>query len=101
MLERSLLRSLCQGGIATLPPDNERQLRYYTWSHADHRVIFEALVRLRGVPAGALRDQLPPEVTRMGFPDIDWNVFFSNSAELQTSVNKLIEELLSGSKHAE
>lgn len=55
-------------------------LKGYHWEHADHRVIYEALIETDIVDTQTLRRELPAVVTRMGFPDIHWERFFATNA---------------------
>src|SRR5580658_9984700 len=48
------------------------QLRTHHWQDPEHRVVFEALTALPGRQASDLREQLPAQATRMGFPDVNW-----------------------------
>jgi hypothetical protein len=103
--ERAVLRRLCETGLAGVAPDAVGLLTRYPWAVPDHRTIFEALVRLRSVSPGSLRGRLPAEATRMGFPEIAWDNFFTSFASLETFSNsrrttsQLIDELISASKH--
>jgi hypothetical protein len=76
-LERRILRLLCSGelrepGSAGLLSD----LASHTWRQAEHQIVWEALLR---VPEGSvvLRQVLPTEAARMGFPDVEWSDYFS------------------------
>jgi hypothetical protein len=100
--EQALLLRLCETGVAGLRPDALESLMRYSWVVPDHRVVFDALVCLRRVPPAYLRDRLPTEATRLGFPDIDWGQFFDSSAASNNSartVSQLIAEVVSASKH--
>jgi hypothetical protein len=80
-LELAVLRGLCflpGGGAARAKLANE--LKGYRWEHADHRVIYEALIKTNAADTETLRRELPAIVTRMGFPDIDWERFFTANA---------------------
>jgi hypothetical protein len=99
--ERDLLRRLCESGVERISPDSLQSLAVYSWSSPDHRVVFDALVHLAGIPRAALRDLLPAETTRMGFPDIAWDRFFSppeSTPDSHRATGELIEALLSASK---
>jgi RNA polymerase-interacting CarD/CdnL/TRCF family regulator len=79
-LERRILRLLCSGelrepGSAGLLSD----LASHTWRQAEHQIVWEALLR---VPEGSvvLRQVLPTEAARMGFPDVEWSDYFSDSS---------------------
>jgi hypothetical protein len=93
--ERELLRCLWQtGGIADAPSDTLHTLRQYSWVDADHRIVFQALLRLGDASAKSLREQLPAEATRMGFPDIDWNVYWATSINESARNKPLAERIL-------
>lgn len=76
-LELAVLRAVCLlpgGDTARAKLANE--LKEYRWEHADHRVIYEALIKTSAADTETLRRELPAAVTRMGFPDIQWERFF-------------------------
>jgi hypothetical protein len=86
-LERAILRILCDPHAeksASAPDATTRRegalivLRSYHWEDAEHRVVFEAIVRLPGRDANELQNQLPAQATRMGFPDVEWGKYFAN-----------------------
>jgi hypothetical protein len=74
-VERRILQYLSQNGIRAIHREAFADLDRYSWVTSDHRVIFEALVRLENTSPVSLRERLPAEATRMGFPDIDWEAF--------------------------
>lgn len=79
-------------------------LRRYRWVGRDHQTIFEALVRLASVAASALRERLPAEATRMGFPDIQWEGYFEEAAggeEAGDAVSELIVKLIPESANSQ
>lgn len=97
-IERDLLRRLCQrGGIRAIDTDQRKALDHYRWIGQDHRIIFEALVRLANMPVNSVRQQLPGEATRMGFPDIQWEAYFEepDKTESDDTVAELIAQLIS------
>jgi hypothetical protein len=93
-LERRVLRALCAGVGA---PDNWNQpaseLSGYRWQDPDHKVVFEALRAIKSSDPKSRRDELPAQVTRMGFPDLDWNVYFDGeelpAAEIEGIIGRL------------
>lgn len=98
--ERAFLRRLCEVGIAGVAPDSLRLLRQRSWAKPDHKIIFEALVRLSFAPPGSLRGRLPAEATRMGFPEIAWDEFFASTetSSGSRSTSELIEVVFAASK---
>jgi hypothetical protein len=69
------------------------QLRTHHWQDPEHRVVFEALTALPGRPASDLREQLPAQATRMGFPDVNWQNYFAAASE-DSALEALVAELL-------
>ncbi len=77
-LERDLLRLLCHTKLtraawATI----QRNLRAYIWQDVENGLVYTAIRRLGVRDPQLLREQLPAEATRMGFPDVDWRPYFS------------------------
>jgi hypothetical protein len=100
--ERALLQRLCETGVASVTPDALNLPTRHSWAVPDHHTIFEALIRLSSVRSGTLRDRLPAEATRMGFPDVAWDKFFTSPEmpfDSRRATNKLIDDLLAASKH--
>jgi hypothetical protein len=98
-LELAVLRALCAlpgGDDARAKVANE--LKAYRWKHADHLVIYEALMEINSADRQALRRELPAAVTRMGFPDINWERFFAANATTvpPDRIFELIRELKAG-----
>jgi hypothetical protein len=98
-LERELLRKICR---ATLPPAAWTRiagaLRRYSWLDAEHAIVYAAIERLRARDPFMLREQLPAQATRMGFPDIEWRSYFSpEQSRLRTptasEITRLIERM--------
>lgn len=69
------------------------QLRAHRWQDPEHRVVFEALTLLPGRDATELREQLPGQATRMGFPDVNWEKYFA-VAQDDPAIELLVAELL-------
>ena len=102
-LESRILRALCNN----LSPSTDSpataftakraailaNLRCHRWQDPEHRVVFEALTLLPGRQATALREQLPAQATRMGFPDVNWQKYFTATAD-DSAIETLVAELL-------
>jgi hypothetical protein len=97
-LEREILRLLCN--LPDAPPDRARShalcnLSSHVWEDADHRVVFDALRRSPGKEPALLREQLPAEATRLGFPDVDWTAYFGDTISRDSrEIEQLTRELL-------
>ena len=94
-LEREILRAMCNGALAPAQIEAAREaLREYAWRDEEHRVVFEALARARNTDAIPLREHLPAQATRMGFPDVDWPLYFNSPSKRRTPQNFDLQELL-------
>ena len=77
-LEKLTLRVLCLGA----PQGPVKQaviplLRNYPWQSQLHQVIFKALAAIPSDDPAILHELLPAKLTRMGFPDVEWEEFFA------------------------
>jgi hypothetical protein len=76
-LERNLLRQLCHAKITRAAWNKiTRALSKHTWRDVEHRIVYAAIERLAAGNSKTLREQLPAQATRMGFPDIEWRAYF-------------------------
>lgn len=94
-----ILTLLCGGSVTRQARDDVvRRLAGYEWNSAEHRVVYDAIRRIGAEPAARLRERLPAETTRMGFPDVEWDNYLrrneSDAAQRTTAV-ELADELLS------
>jgi hypothetical protein len=93
-LERRILIALCHG--AEPPAQWERlagQLDEYRWLDSDHKVVYDALRAVKSRDPKTRRDELPAQVTRMGFPDVDWKRYFEPDQEAASDLEGLIRRL--------
>lgn len=96
-LEKLILSVLClgtrQGPVKeTLTP----LLRDYQWQAPVHQVIFNALAAIPSNDPGVLRQLLPARLTRMGFPDIEWEEFFAPRSLSSEEALDLARRMLAG-----
>jgi len=98
-LERETLCALCvRASLNAQHPTAMRELSNHIWQDAEHRVVFEAIQRLSSSDPKLLREQLPAQTTRMGFPDVSWENYFSPAPEHEKDFEALVRELLSAPK---
>jgi len=93
-IEREILRTLC--GNAVSSADWLRtmvRLARHSWKEPEHKVVYGALQALRTSDAQARRDQLPAQATRMGFPDVDWQLYLTVDADLGERLDQMIDTL--------
>jgi len=76
-LERQVLGALC-AGTASHDEWNKlaSRLSGHRWRDPDHKVVYEALRAIKSCEPGTRREELPAQVTRMGFPDVDCDLYF-------------------------
>lgn len=106
-LELEILRKLCDPH-ATAAAEQQTyarahhrilsEVQAHKWQDAEHRIVFEAMARLPGRNADELRRQLPAQATRMGFPDVQWETYFTgdlaNKAGRADPVSRTLEALI-------
>jgi hypothetical protein len=105
-LESRILRALCSSPSPCIDDSAAltatrtailAQLRTHRWQDPEHRVVFEALTLLPGRQAKELREQLPAQATRMGFPDVNWERYFAAATD-DSAIETLVAELLAWTK---
>ena len=93
-VERAVLQCLCQGTPqGSVKPAGRRFLEQYSWSILTHRIIFEGLMSLMTDDPETLRQQLPAQLTRRGFPDVDLELFDSPHKLTKDEAEKLMKKL--------
>ena len=101
-LEYRVLGALCCSVEDASSAGNEtamRALADYDWRKPEHRVVYEALARILRTPAVSAAEQLPAVATRMGFPDVNWELYLRPVEGIERDVHALIAEL-KGAKDA-
>lgn len=70
-----------------------RRLKNYRWHEPEHQVVYEALEGLQKHGGKRLREYLPAQVARMGFPDLDCAVYFEPPESGMDKLPELLREL--------
>lgn len=100
-LERKILRCFCSEDIpGPVFAELRAKLIRYIWRDHDNRVVFDCLQRLtdaKSLTPSQLREQLPAQATRMGFPDVKWENYFGQEAADQPNICNLVDQLLAAS----
>jgi hypothetical protein len=92
-IERDILRALCHAPRASGALEaTKAALSGYVWLYQEHGVVFEALQQTRLNDSTPLREQLPARATRMGFPDVDWSLYFDEAFRPQ-DIEHLVRDL--------
>ena len=93
-IEREILRALCSNAVSSADcPKAMARLARRSWKEPEHKVVYGALQALRTSDAQARRDQLPAQATRMGFPDVDWQLYLTVDADLGERLDQMIDTL--------
>ncbi len=95
-LERRVLRHICQARLTRAAwAKIARALREYTWRDVEHGLVYAAIERLGSRDPQTLREQLPAQATRMGFPDIDWQGYFRAAEKplARPSADQLVRQI--------
>jgi hypothetical protein len=96
-LEKLVLRLFCTGTLqgaardALVPP-----LRGYAWRSSLHQAIFDAVLATPSSDPELLRQLLPAKLTRMGFPDVEWDELFSPPALARDEAVARVRQMLAG-----
>lgn len=93
-LELALLQALCNTGSPTHLDRALRELESHQWSNPEYGVVYQALALVRGKSPQSWRNELPAQATRMGFPDVEWEIYLGEKADLQKAhLSELLREL--------
>jgi hypothetical protein len=96
-LEKLALRLLCadtsEGGLrdALVP-----LLGGYAWKSTLHQAIFRAIEAFPSHDPHVLRQWLPAKLTRMGFPDVEWDELFAPPELSGEDSLALVRQMLAG-----
>ena len=71
-------------------------LQGYTWKSTLHRAIFDAVSAFPSNDAETLRQLLPAKLTRMGFPDVDWEEIFSPLSLSSDEAIAMVRQMIAG-----
>jgi len=91
-LELRVLRALC-AGAALGGPELFAELASYNWVEAEHRIVYEALSNMPFCDPRSFREQLPSHATRMGFPDVNWDLYFDGNTMALADAHVLARQL--------
>ena len=100
VLERDILRAICCGSklSGSALEDALRDLEDYRWQIAEHRIVYAAVAALQQSHGESLVEQLPAQATRMGFPDVDWELYLKACEDARTDVPAMIRALKAEAK---
>jgi hypothetical protein len=96
-IEIQVLRVLCLGTPqGSVKEAGKPLLRGYRWHNALHQAVCHALYNLPSENPEVLRQLLPAKLTRLGFPDVEWEKFFAppsiSKDEAIALIRRMVEE---------
>ncbi|HUZ47056.1 MAG TPA: hypothetical protein VMW54_10510 [Terriglobia bacterium] len=76
--EMMALRAFCMGAPqGSIRNVGKSLLANYRWQNVFHEAMWKALLSSPSENPQILRQLLPAKLTRLGFPDVDWEEFFA------------------------
>lgn len=90
--ERRVLQALCKGDSEVLKTA-VRLLSVRRWREPIHQIIFKCLASLSAGGPLTLRERLAECTTRKGFPDVDWELFFTSHSISSQDGEELMRQL--------
>jgi|YelNatPaOPRAMG01_1025707.scaffolds.fasta_scaffold33340_4 hypothetical protein len=94
-IEKTVLHLLCAGAAEGPVKDALVPLLCdYPWQNPLHQAIFNALDAVPGDSPATLRQLLPAKLTRMGFPDVEWEEFFAPPSLSRRESMALVKQML-------
>jgi hypothetical protein len=95
--ERHLLRALCQTSDSALRRRALEVLPLHRWTHRDHQLIFETWALLARTGTRVTRETLAAQLTRAGFPEMDFDALFAPLHSPAADLARRLDEI-GGSK---
>jgi hypothetical protein len=92
-MEQNVLRALCQADLQSLKTVASH-LSGFRWREPIHQIIFSCLSNFLADGPHSRRERLAECATRKGFPDVDWDNFFSPGKIQARGVDELIRQLI-------
>jgi hypothetical protein len=94
-LERQILRAICcePGRSRKMRDAAIKELRAYRWQGAENRIVYDAVTKILKSGDVSAAEQLPAQATRMGFPDVNWELYLQTGERAETDVLGLLREL--------
>lgn len=106
-LERAVLCAICceftehgdshdnatQNPVREALRDAVRDLADYSWLGTEHAVVYMAIAKLQPSGDATIWEELPAQVTRMGFPDVDWKLYLQPNDAPRVEIAELVRTL--------
>jgi hypothetical protein len=94
-LEFRVLTVLCSGTLQGSAREAAKSLlRDYHWHNSLHKALWDSLCGNRSGDPEILRQWLPAQMTRFGFPDVGWEELFSPNLLSEEEALSLMRRLV-------
>lgn len=92
-----MLRTVCMGTAqGSVKEAAKSLLADYQWRSLLHKALWKALSKSPTEDSQKLKEWLPAELTRLGFPDVAWENFFTPAAISKQEAISLIRQMAEG-----
>lgn len=92
--ERLLLSALCQRSLPeSTQEDVLRNFAKRKFAHPEHQLVFWALSKLLAKEPAVIQELLAARLTLLGFPDLDFKIFFESPVPAPTEIPALLQLL--------
>ena len=94
-LERKILRAICRepGTNREVRDAAIKDLRAYRWRGAENRIVYDTVTKTLKSSDVSAAEQLPAQATRMGFPDVSWELYLRTGELAETDIPGLLRKL--------
>ena len=101
-LERRILRAICSepGITKQVRAAAIHDLRAYRWQGPENRIVYDAITKILKSGDESAAEQLPAHATRMGFPDVNWELYLQIGERAETDILGLLRELIAANNEA-
>jgi len=97
LIEIMVLRVLCLGTPqGSVKETGKSLLRDYHWQNALHQVLWNAICAIPSENPEILRQLLPAQLTRLGFPDVEWEELFAPHSISREEAISLMRRMVRG-----
>ena len=96
-IEIQVLRILCLGTLQGPVGEIAKSLlRGYLWRNSLHQALWNALCAIPSENPEILRQLLPAQMTRLGFPDVEWEEIFAPQSVSKEEAIALMRRMVRG-----
>jgi hypothetical protein len=96
-IEIQVLHALCLGTRqGSVKEAGKSLLRDYRWHNALHQALWNSLCAIPSDDPEILRQLLPAQMTRLGFPDVEWEELFAPHSLAKEDAIDMMRRMIRG-----